>query len=582
MNYSLFKHKKDDDSSVYIRASVSRAGRKSKVTIEKYDSIRLLDEKYGSWEKFIKERISVLEQQKRDLRKKARTITLDYSQSIDEHGLSFLKNAGYLLLQKVYYSLGIDQFIYHYKNNRNLKFEYSLNDVMRLLVFSRIISPASKLRTTQDAQSYLENFDVTLSDVYDGLTRIADFRGALQKYLYDKVRKILPPSDDVIYYDVTNFYYEIEDENEVVAYGVEKNHRPDPITSFGLFMDSNGVPIRYSDYRGNINESKQILPEWKELREETLNQDNSYIICTDAGLNSANLKYYCITRGDHYLFSQSVKKLAKDTLEDVFKEDGWVSMGDGRSYKVIKTIKNASVTDSTSTRKDGKKNKEMDTMYVIFFDPKRRDYILEKIEDRISRAKEIISKPASYDKVSSCSGKQYIEKLAFDENGCIIESESVLSLREDLIAKEKKFAGYGGLVTDMLDRKPEELIAISSRRWEIEDCFRQMKTGFSTRPVYLRRPDHIHAHFMTCYVSLMIMKLLEKKYLRGMSAERIFSLLRTARYHVMDDTGDIVAVEMSEDAVKAFRKMHLDQLLYTMVSNQTLKGVIRSTKVNDC
>ena len=396
------------------------------------------------------------------------------------------------------------------------------------------------------------------------------------------MRRILPPSDDVIYYDVTNFYYEIEDENEVAAYGVEKNHRPDPITSFGLFMDSNGVPIRYSDYRGNINESKQILPEWKELREETLNQDNSYIICTDAGLNSANLKYYCITRGDHYLFSQSVKKLAKDTLEDVFKEDGWVSMGDGRSYKVIKTIKNASVTDSTSTRKDGKKNKELDTMYVIFFDPKRRDYILEKIEDRISRAKEIISKPASYDKVSSCSGKQYIEKLAFDENGCIIESESVLSLREDLIAKEKKFAGYGGLVTDMLDRKPEELIAISSRRWEIEDCFRQMKTGFSTRPVYLRRPDHIHAHFMTCYVSLMIMKLLEKKYLRGMSAERIFSLLRTARYHVMDDTGDIVAVEMSEDAVKAFRKMHLDQLLYTMVSNQTLKGVIRSTKVNDC
>ena len=348
MNYSLFKHKKDDDSSVYIRASVSRAGRKSKVTIEKYDSIRLLDEKYGSWEKFIKERISVLKQQKHDLRKKARTITLDYSQSIDEHGLSFLKNAGYLLLQKVYYSLGIDQFIYHYKNNRNLKFEYSLNDVMRLLVFSRIISPASKLRTTQDAQSYLENFDVTLSDVYDGLTRIADFRGALQKYLYDKVRKILPPSDDVIYYDVTNFYYEIEDENEVAAYGVEKNHRPDPITSFGLFMDSNGVPIRYSDYRGNINESKQILPEWKELREETLNQDNSYIICTDAGLNSANLKYYCITRGDHYLFSQSVKKLAKDTLKDVFEKDGWVSMGDGRSYKVIKTIKNASVTDSTS------------------------------------------------------------------------------------------------------------------------------------------------------------------------------------------------------------------------------------------
>lgn len=552
------------------------------MTIEKYDSIRLLDEKYGSWEKFIKERISVLEQQKRDLRKKARTITLDYSQAIDENGLSFLKNAGYLLLQKVYYSLGIDQFIYHYKNNRNLKFEYSLNDVMRLLVFSRIISPASKLRTTQDAQSYLENFDVTLSDVYDGLTRIADFRGSLQRYLYDKVRRILPPSDDVIYYDVTNFYYEIEDENEVAAYGVEKNHRPDPITSFGLFMDSNGVPIRYSDYRGNINESKQILPEWKELREETLNQDDSYIICTDAGLNSANLKYYCITRGDHYLFSQSVKKLAKETLKDVFEEDGWVGMGDGRSYKVIKTIKSVSVTDSTSIRKDGRKSKELDTMYVIFFDPKRRDYILEKIEDRISRAKEIISKPASYDKVSSCSGKQYIEKLAFDENGCIIESESVLSLREDLIAKEKKFAGYGGLVTDMLDRKPEELIAISSRRWEIEDCFRQMKTGFSTRPVYLRRPDHIHAHFMTCYVSLMIMKLLERKYLRGMSAERIFSLLRTARYHVMDDTGDIVAVEMSEDAVKAFRKMHLDQLLYTMVSNQTLKGVIRSTKVNDC
>lgn len=570
-----FDNKDKTDKTIYIKHSYSVKGVKKQMIIEKYPSANELDAKYGSWESFIDERIKVLTEEKKTQDNDKKEIKIDYSSPISLDGCQNSFNFGYLLMQKVYHHLGLDQFFYHLKNNNSLRIKYSLNDVMKFLVYTRAIAPGSKLDNSKKINYFAESFDITIDDIYDALDRFDDCKEKLQDYLYKKASYLLPPPDKVVFYDVTNFYYEIEEENEICAYGVEKNHRPDPITSFGLFMDSNGIPIKYSAYRGNINENKQLLPEWKKL--ESSLEGDGYILCSDAGLNSANIKHYLITKNNHYIFSQSVKKLGNATKDEIFNEKGWLPLSSDKKYKIKKFKKDSYIDDPYSKNKSGKSKVDIDTMYIFIFDENRRKFMLNKIEEREKKAREIISNPSRFDKVSSTDGKQYIQKLCYDDNGEIVVEKSILNLNTELIEKEKQYAGYGAIVTDLFDESVTDIINIASRRWEIEDCFRQMKTGFSTRPIYLRTIKHIHAHFLTCYVALTIVKLLENKYLKGITSNNLFEVLRNTTF-VKLPTGDWMAGNISKEAVQSFKKMGFNNLLFNYLSNKTFIKIISSSK----
>ena len=571
----VFENKDKTDKAVYIKHSYSVKGVKKAMIIEKYSSANELNEKYGNWEKFIDERIKILESERKAKIDEKKSLEINYSIPIDKNGTQNSFNFGYLLLQKVYYQLGLDQFFYHYKNNNDLKIKYSLNDAMKFQSYCRAIIPGSKLNDSKNIEYFAEKFDLTLDDIYDSLDRFYNCKEKLQSYLYKKAKEILPPSNKVIFYDVTNFYYEIEEETELCAYGVEKNHRPDPITSFGLFMDTNGIPIRFSSYRGNINEKKQLLPEWKKLEEDLEGHD--YIMCTDAGLNSAEIKHYLVTNKNHYIFSQSVKQLGDITKKELFNDENWISLGDHRKYKIKKLKKDSYVHSDYSSRKDKKTKVEIDTMYIFIFDEKRRKYMLNKIEERKQKALDIIKNPSKFDKVSSTDGKQYIKKIVFDENGEIIVENSTLSLDEEAIEKEIKYAGYGAIVTDLFDEDVKTIIDVAKNRWEIEDCFRQMKTELRTRPIHVRKPEHIHAHFLVCFVALTMVKLLERKYLPGITAEELFDLLKTTSYIKMP-TGDWMVANVSKNAIKAFKKMKFNDLLFQYISNSTFIKTITYSK----
>ncbi|MGN1296011.1 MAG: IS1634 family transposase [Bacilli bacterium] len=571
----VFDNKDKTDKIIYIKHSYSVKGVKKQLIIEKYPSAKELDAKYGSWESFIDERIKILTEEKKSKENDKKEIVFDYCSPISLEGCQNTFNFGYLLMQMVYYHLGLDQFFYHLKNNNNLRIKYSLNDVMKFLIYTRAIIPGSKLDNSKRINYFAESFDITIDDIYDALDRFDDCKDKLQEYLYKKASYLLPPTNKVIFYDVTNFYYEIENENDLCAYGVEKNHRPDPITSFGLFMDCNGIPIKYSAYRGNINENKQLLPEWKKL--ESSLEGDGYILCSDAGLNSANIKHYLITRRNHYIFSQSVKKLGDTTKKEIFEEKGWLSLSSDKKYKIKKFLKDSYIDDPFSKNKSGKTKVEIDTMYIFIFDEKRRRFMLNKIEEREKKARDIISNPSKYDKVSSSDGKQYIQKVCYDDNGEIIIEKSTLNLNTELIEKEKKYAGYGAIVTDLFNESVFDIINIAFKRWEIEDCFRQMKTGFSTRPVYLRTTKHIHAHFLTCYIALTITKLLEKKYLRGISSNTLFDILRNTSY-IKFPTGDWMVGNISKEAIQAFKKVGFNDLLFTYFSNKSFIKIISSSK----
>ncbi len=575
MFYVLFKNKDNSDGKVYIKHSYSVKGVKKQLVIEKYDSINKLTETYGDWKTFIENRVKELNEEKNNKKIENEVLPLDYNKKLTTDYKNS-RNFGYLLLQSVYYDLGIDQFIYHYKSNKQLKIKYSLNDAMRLLVFSRIIAPCSKLKTSKKINDYAEDFDLSKDDIYHSLDHFNDFKEKLQEYLYKKASSICKPSDTVVYYDVTNFYYEVESESELIAYGVEKNHRPDPITSFGLFMDSNGLPIRFSSYRGNISESKQMLPNWKALRKSLDNND--YIVCADSGMNSADIKKYVQECKDHFIFSQSVIKLNDSEKKELLEDTSWTTFASGKKYKVKKLIKDSYVHNKYATRKDGKIKITIDVMYIFIFDQKRRDYILNKIEEREMKARDIINNPSKYDKVNSKDGKQYIKKIVYDNNGEIIVEQSELILDLDTLNKEKKFAGYGALVTDLFDMDIIEIIKIASRRYEIEDCFRQMKTGFSTRPLFVYTTAHIHAHFLTCYIALTIMKLLENHYLKEFTPEQLFDIIRTTSFtHPLNSSSWMVS-QISQDAINAFNKMGLESIMYEVISNKTLNSAIAITK----
>lgn len=571
----VFDNKDKTDKSVYIKRSYSVKGIKKQEVIEKYPSVNELIKEYGDWEKFIDDRIKILTEERSKKENEKKELIIDYNSRISSDGLYYSKNFGYLLMQKVYYHLGLDQFFYHLKNNNNLRIKYSLNDVMKFLVYTRAIIPGSKLDNSKNTNYFAEPFDITIDDIYDALDRLDDCKDKLQEYLYKKASYLLPPTNKVIFYDVTNFYYEIEEENELCAYGVEKNHRPDPITSFGLFMDCNGIPIRYADYRGNISEKKQFLPEWKKVR-SCLDGEN-YIVCSDSGFNTANIKHYLITKKDHYIFSQSVKQLGDKTKTEMFDEKGWIAISNEKKYKIKKFLKDSYIEDSSSKRKDGKIKVEIDTMYIYIFDENRRKYILNKIDEREKKARDIIANPSKYDKVSSTDGKQYIKKLTYDANGEICVEKSMLVMDKELIEKERKYAGYGAIVTDLFDKSVIEIIEIASNRWEIEDCFRQMKTGFSTRPIYLRTIKHIHAHFLICYVALTITKLLERKYLKGITSEALFDVLKNTTY-VELPSGDWMACNISKTAINSFTKLNFKDLLFNYISNKSLNKIISSSK----
>ena len=575
MFYVKFNNKDNSDAKVYIKHSYSVNGVKKQLVIEKYDSINQLTKEHGNWEVFIKNRVKELNDDRKNKKVENEVLTLDFTKKLNDNYEND-RNFGYLLLQSVYYDLDINSFLYHYKNIEKLKIKYSLNDAMKLLVFSRIINPGSKLKTSKTIKDYAEDFDLSLDDIYHSLDHFYNFKDKFQQYLYKKASSICKPGDTVVYYDVTNFYYEVESESELIAYGVEKNHRPDPITSFGLFMDSNGLPIRFSSYRGNISESKQMLPNWKLLRKDL--SDNDYIVCADSGMNSADIKKYIQDCKDHFIFSQSVLKLNESEKKEILDDSFWETFASGKKYKVKKIIKDSFVHDKNATRKDGKIKTSIDAMYIYIFDQKRRDYILNKLKEREEKARDIINNPSKYDKISSKDGKQYIKKIVYDNNGEIITEQSELVLDFDTLDKEKKFAGYGAIVTDLFEMDVKEIIKIAARRYEIEDCFRQMKTGFSTRPVFVYKTEHIHAHFLICYVALMIMKLLENHYLKNFTADQLFNILRTSTFTHPINSSSWMVSHISLDAINAFNAMGLESIMYEFISNKTLNYAISITK----
>lgn len=596
MYASWFPIKNSDDFKIYICKGKSIGGKKSKIVIEKYESAKALGSSKDEISNFISERISYLENLEKERKEQNSDLKIDFMELI-ENECNEKKNGGMLFLQKAWYDLGLESFFNKWVFDSKTKIKYSLNDSMRLLCYSRVIHPGSKLYTSSLINNYIEPFKINIDNLYDTLDKIDLFSDKLTKFLSKKIGQIKSNNSESIYYDCTNFFFEIQNEDEegLRKYGVEKNHRPDPIVEYGLLLDDNGWPIDSITFKGN--ESEKLS-----LKDLLVNLDskakNSKYICADAGLNTTNNKDIIISSGRSYIFSQGIKGLSNKSKDGVESLRDWACNG-----------KNMVSYGSPNKKGEYKKYKErwikrtnnLEEKLIVKFDPDSKKFMLKTIEKRVERAKKFIENPSKLNYKNCQDGKEYIQRVVVDKNtGEILVDKCDLILNDELIKKEKEEAGYYCFVTDLPSKKdleedeelrkereliglknnvkePIEVLEIAGKRVIIEDCFRVMKTNMEARPIYVRTKEHIKSHLYTVYLALVLMTYLKNVYSLESTNEELFNSIRNFDFVKIND--DLYRIIFMNKSVKELiEKIGLKELNYKNHTYKNIRNIISRSK----
>lgn len=447
-------------------------------------------------------------------------ITIPRNEKMDI-GTDSLRNFGYAALSKIYHELGIDLFMNNHKRNYN--FEFNANSIMKLLIYSRILYPGSKLDNYNNRNRFFEKSDFSLDDVYRFLTFLDKEKDDLKKWLNAQVKKNYGRDTSLVYYDVTNYFFESDKTDDFKAKGVCKEHRPNPIVQLGLFMDNNGLPVTYKLFPGNTNDCLTFRPNLKEIKTEF--ELGRVITVADKAMCTGDNIWYTLNTPSHdgYVFSMSVRGAEKHIKEYVLDQSGYIKQGDDFMFKSRLEPRVIHVTTTT-----GKKiKKSVDEKQVVFYSRKYAERAKHERDKAVAKAKDIVKHPGRYKRATSHGAVKYIEDISFDkETGEIIESASSLSIDEDLIAEEAKFDGYYLLVTSEMDRSDSEIIDMYRGLWKIEESFKLTKSELEARPVFVSKENHIEAHFLTCFVSLLIVRILEMKLQRKYAPMAMIESLR--------------------------------------------------------
>lgn len=517
-------------------------GKRSTKIFEKLGNQRRVEDRFGknnTIEK-IKEYINDLNSEdKNELVK----LELNSSKRINKEKRNF--NIGYLFLEKLYNDLKIKDICN--KIQSNYKFEFDLNEVLSYLVFARIIYPSSKLETFKQCQNFIEQPTFKLHDEYRALSYIANNVDLIQESLFINSKNVIKRNSKVIYYDCTNYFFEIDEEDDLRRYGISKEHRPNPLIGMGLFMDGDGIPLSFNIYPGNQNEQKALIPEESKIINDFKLDDTKVILCTDAGLASDDIKKYNIKDGRGFVITQSLKKLKEEYKEQVFDKKDWRLPGDLKHLYNLEEIENnedlrKKYYDSLFYKiiQTETKSAKQDTIVTFCF--KYFDYNRNIRNSQIERAKKNINLNNVTRKGKNQNDpNRFIEEINSTSNG-EVANEKTYSINEDLIKEEEKYDGYYALSTN-LTGNIDDILKITKGRWEIEESFRIMKSVFLTRPVNLSREDIIKAHFMTCFIALLIYRILEKKLDYKYTTKEILDTLRNMNVTELKGNGYIPSYE---------------------------------------
>jgi transposase len=457
-----------------------------------------------------KEVVAKMNKEKK-IEKKRLEFIVDPNETFDGNNV---KNIGYAALSTIYHQLEIDKFFVNRQYNTNA--EYNMNAIMRLLIFSRLLMPGSKKKAYENREWFFERSDFTLDDIYRSLTRFSKFREALQVWLHERITASYGRDTSITYYDVTNYYFEIDEQDKLRRKGVCKEHRPNPIVQMGLFMDNSGLPVAYQLFAGNNNDCTTLLPILKRIRREF--GVGKAVVVSDKGMNTQKNAYYLANSRGGYVFSQSVRGGTKELKAYVLKESGYEWIGKEYKKKSRQFTRNVEFEDD-----NGKKVKaQISEKQVVFYS---LDYDKKAKADRaatIRKAEQLVKNPEKFNKYNSYGASKYVKHIEFDEEtGEIIKVKSKLEFDSKTLAEEEKYDGYYAIVTSRYNASDDWIISTYKELWKIEETFKVTKSELESRPVHVSREDHIEAHFLTCFVALVIIRLLQKKIGNKYSAEKI-------------------------------------------------------------
>ncbi|SNR91324.1 Transposase DDE domain-containing protein [Anaerovirgula multivorans] len=569
MRLSLSKSK--NATSLYVIKDVIEKNKRTTKIVEKlgtYDELlkKLNGEDPIEW---AKKYISELNEKEKEENSK---IMVQYSPTKlieKEKQRSF--NGGYLFLQKTYHELGLHNICKEISNRH--KFSFNLDSILSRLLYGRIIFPSSKLSTYNLSSRFLEKPDFDIQHIYRALEVISKETNFIQSELYKNSQKLSKRNSGILYYDCTNYFFEIEQEQGLKQYGYSKEHKPNPIVQMGLFMDGDGIPLAFSITKGNTNEQLTLRPlEQKILDDFKLSK---FVVCTDAGLASNDNRKFNDQGQRAFITTQSVKKLKKHLKDWTLSTEGWCLSGDNKVYD-ISNIQEDQFTDKTFYKERWIKENGLEQKLIVTYSIKYRDYQRKIRNGQIDRALKVIeTNPSKLKKSHQNDYKRFIGKTSVTPDGEVAEKD-LYSLDLEVIAKEEAYDGFYGVCTNLED-EASEIIKVNHRRWEIEECFRIMKSEFKARPVYLTRDDRIEAHFTTCFLAMVLYRYLEKRLDSKFTCSEIIQGLRDMNFYEIPGDGYIPTYTRT-DFTDALHEAFGFRTDYQIIKNTQMKKIFKDTK----
>lgn len=481
-------------------------------------------------------------------------------------------NIGYLFLQQLCTDLRLDSVCRKIRNRH--KFKFDLNAIFTDLIYARILAPSSKLSSYEYCKTLLEPPKYSLQNLYRALSVMSEESYFIQEEVYRNSNFIHNRNTTVLYYDCTNYYFEIESEDGIKKYGKSKEHRPNPIVTMGLFMDADGIPLAFDIFLGNQNEQTTLKPlETRIIRDF---QCSKFIYCSDAGLGSKSNRLFNSMGERSYIITQSLKKLKKEDIAVALDPAYFKKIGSGSMINISEIDENNIDTYNTIYYKELPTGNG-DEVMIVTYSPKYKAYQRKIRNEQIERAIKTIASPDKNRKGKNQNDpSRFIIKTPVSNDGEIVNKYSY-ELDTEKIKDEEKYDGFYAVVTN-LEGDISEILKINHRRWEIEENFRIMKTELEARPVFVRREDRIKAHFLICYISLLVYRLLEQKLQEKYTCNQLLNTLTNMKMTLLTKNGGYIPSYKRTDLTDDLHRLFGFRTDKEFISKLSMRNIIKETK----
>ena len=562
---------------MFIRVTKSPTAKFRKVYLvegyrdENGKSKQRIIKKYGNLEELEAKDPDILHKLKEEAKlmtKNQVKLTLNLGDSNDE--MEFDRNYGYFFLEGLYKKLKLSQF-FKTKTSQS-KHTFDLCKIFQLLLYGRILNPASKKATVEMQSQYFESFHVTLDSVYQSLTLMKDLKEDLQLHLHKQVSKIYGRDASLVFFDVTNYYFESEVEDNLRKVGISKENKKTPIVQMSLAIDRAGLPVGYELFSGNTHDSTMLIPALTAMKKRY--NLNRIILTADKALNSGKNLAFLVENRDGYIVSQKVRGASKAFINTVLDEEGYV-------YNQTKTFKIKSFFRERKTKNENDQEIILKEKVVSFWSAdfdSREKYKRAKLEEKIQ---EYLENPSKYKASNRYGIKKYLKEIEIDTaTGEVEDKKTLLEFEVDKYERDVALDGYYTLVTSELEMTNEEIIERYRGLWKIEESFKVLKSDLEGRPVYVRRDDRIEGHFLICFVALLFARILQNKLENKYSINRIQQALKNATCRKI--TSGIYSLNKQNEVYKALENAFNVSLNYKNIRIEQMrsyrKGIVHNIK----